>query len=142
VRSASVRLRFVTLIIAALCASAVSSAVNAQTPAPAPTPIVLPTMPPNQTVNPYVKMGIDLVTGLLRQEISNSKNTANGQVTYFRRFDMEVRTGANSYREVRLHQGTRIEPLGGNITAGQRVAVNGQGQPDGSLAADDIVIQQ
>jgi hypothetical protein len=137
-----VRLRFVALIIAALCAGAFSSAVNAQTPAPTPTPIVLPTMPPDQAVNPYVKMGIDLVTGLLRNEIANSKNSTHGQVTYFRRFEMEVRTGTNSYREVHLHQGTRIEPLGGNITAGQRVTVNGQGQPDGSLAADDIVILQ
>ena len=136
------RLRFVALLIAALCAGRFSSAVNAQTPAPTPTPIVLPTMPPSQAVNPYVKMGIDLITGVLREQIANSKNTANGQVTYFHRFEMEVRTGTNAYRVVHLHQGTRIEPLGGNITAGQRVSVNGQGQPDGSLAADDIVIQQ
>jgi hypothetical protein len=137
-----VRQRFVALIIAALCAGAFSSAVNAQTPAPTPTPIVLPTTPPDQTVNPYVKMGIDLLTGALREQIANSKNSTSGQVTYFRRFEMEVRTGTNSYRAVHLHQGTRIEPMGASITAGQRVTVNGQGQPDGSLAADAIVIQQ
>jgi len=137
------RERFVALIVAALSITTGAAAV-AQTPPPlpTPTPIVLPTLPPSQQVNPYVKMGIDLLTGVIRQQLINSQNTANGQVSYFRRFEMQVQTGPNAYRAVHLHQGTVINPRGESIQSGQRVSVGGIAQPDGSLNADVITIQQ
>jgi len=136
-----VRQRFVVLIVAALCASAFRAA-GAQTPGPTPTPIVLPTLPPNQPLNPYVKMGIDLITNAIHQQSANSKNSASGPVTYFRRFEMQVQTGPNAYRDVRLHQGTVINPRGASIVPGRRVNVQGLGQSDGSLAADNITVLQ
>jgi hypothetical protein len=135
--------RFVALAIAALCLGyAATERADSQTPAPTFSPVVLPTLGPSEPANPYVKMGIDFVTGLVRQQIENAKNSALGQVTFFRRFEMQVRTGANSYRDVHLHQGTVIDPRGATIVAGQRVRVAGLGQPDGSLDANIITVQQ
>jgi hypothetical protein len=135
--------RFVALAVAALYVFAARpAAADPQTPAPTPTPVVLPTLAPSQPLNPYVKMGIDLVNGLMRQQLAISANMATGRVSYFRRFEMQVQTAPNSYRDVHLHQGTIINPRGASITAGQRVSVNGLAQPDGSLDANVITIQQ
>jgi hypothetical protein len=137
--------RFVALLAAALCllTGYVTPVAEAQTPpAPPATPVVLPTLPPNQPLNPYVKIGIDLLTNMLRQEAANARNNASGQVSYFKRFEMQVQTGSNSYRDVHLHQGTVINPRGATLAPGQRVAVGGVGQPDGSIDANVITIQQ
>lgn len=87
-------------------------------------------------------MGIDLITNAIHQQSANSRNSASGQVTYFRRFEMQVQTGPNAYRDVHLHQGTVINPRGAWIAPGRRVNVQGLGQSDGSLAADNITVLQ
>jgi hypothetical protein len=136
-------LRFVALATAALSlAVALPAASDSQTPAPTPTPVVLPTLTPSQPIDPYVKMGIDLVTGLVRRQLATSANMATGHVSYFRRFEMQVQTGPNAYRAVHLHQGTIINPRGASIAPGARVSVTGLTQPDGSLDANVITIQQ
>jgi hypothetical protein len=136
--------RFVTLAAVALCIGGASVATTAdpQTPAPTPTPIDLPTLPPSTQINPYVKLGIDIVTGIVKQRLAINPNASSGQVTYFKRFEMQVRTGANSYRSVHLHQGTVINPRGASIQTGQRVEIAGLAQNDGSLNADTITISQ
>ena len=109
-------------------------------PQPAPTPIVLPTLPPNTQLDPYAKAAIDLVTGVARQALQNNGNRAEGEVTYFKRFEMQVRTSPNGYRSVHLHRGTRIDPRGATLQPGDRVSVGGYGRSDGSLDADAIAI--
>ena len=134
--------RFVAVVAAVLSFScAVPAAVSADQPEAQPTPVVLPTLPPNVQVNPYVQAGLNLVTGILqRQQLRNDGNRADGQVTYFRRFDLQVRTGANAFRNVHLHPGTEIDPRGESIRPGDHVAVGGTVQSDGSLDADVITI--
>jgi len=135
--------RFVALAAAALClATAGVAPADPPPPSPTPTPVNLPTLPPASAVNPYAKAAIDLITGLVRGQIVENRNSASGQVTYFRRFEMQVRTGANRYRDVHLHQGTTIDPMGQTVRIGQQVSVAGSARPDGSLNADSIVIQQ
>jgi hypothetical protein len=113
-------------------------------PAPAPTPIVVPTLPP--TPDPTVRAIIDaasgVVRGILDRDAQRAANNAHGVVTYYKRFDMQLRIGTNAYRTVRLHQGTEIDPRGATIEQGNRVDVHGVGQPDGSLAADVITIDR
>jgi hypothetical protein len=87
-------------------------------------------------------MGIDLVTGIIKTQTLNARNAASGNVSYFKRFDMQVETSPNAYRAVHLHQGTVINPRGASIERGQRVAVSGIAQPDGSLDANVVTILQ
>jgi hypothetical protein len=137
--------RFVAVAATVLCLRvATVAAADPQTPVPAPTPtpVNLPTLPPSTSVNPYVKAAIDLVTGVVRSQLASNANSANGQVTYFKRFEMQVRTGENRYRAIHLHQGTTINPLGQSLQSGQHVNVAGVNQPDGSLNADSITILQ
>jgi hypothetical protein len=135
--------RFVTLAAVALCIGTANVATaDPQAPAPTPTPVNLPTLPPNAQVNPYVKMGIDIITGIVKTQLANNANAAVGQVSYFKRFEMQVATGNNAYRSVHLHQGTVINPRGASIEPGQRVDVGGIAQSDGSLDANVITIQQ
>jgi hypothetical protein len=133
--------RFVALVAAALCVGTASVAsADPPAPNPTPTPVNLPTLPPSVTINPYAKAAIDIITGIVRTQLTNNGNSANGQVTYFKRFEMQVRTGSNQYRSVHLHQGTSINPTGQSIRVGQQVSVGGVGQPDGSLDANSINI--
>jgi hypothetical protein len=71
-----------------------------------------------------------------------SANGSSGTVTYFRRFDLQVRTAPNQYRTIRLHQGTVINPRGASLAPGQAVDVAGQAEPDGSLDAATVTIRQ
>jgi hypothetical protein len=134
------RSRFVALFAAALCCAAAVAGPASADPQPVPTPVALPTMPAASAVSPYVKAALDLATGLLRQRLASDPNRAEGDVTYFKRFDLQVRMGGNAYRDVRLHPGTRIDPRGATIRAGDRVSVAGTGRPDGTLEADAITI--
>jgi len=137
------RTPFVALAAAALCLSAAApGAADPPAPSPTPTPVNLPTLPPQAQVNPYVKSAIDLITGVVRRELANQANAANGEVTYFKRFEMQLRTGNNQYRTVHLHQGTVINPTGTTIRPGMQASVGGVGQPDGSLNANVITIAQ
>ncbi len=138
--------RFVALGALALSVAA-GSAATADQPA-SPPPAVVPTPPPIPTVPPSVKLDpsgryvIDVLGSIVRQQVLNVTNATSGRVTYFRRFDMQVQSGPNTYREVRLHQGTVINPRGGSITEGQHVEVSGYPQSDGSLQANVITIDQ
>jgi hypothetical protein len=129
--------RFVAVVAAALCIG--SSAFHgapalADDPTPPPAPVA--------GLDPYVRTAIDLLTGIVTRQIQNNRNGANGEVSYFRRFEMQVQTGTNSYRAVHLHQGTVIDPRGKSLEPGQRVSVGGIAQSDGSLDADVITILQ
>jgi hypothetical protein len=135
-------LRFGAVAIAALSLATVVAHSAQADPQPVPTPVVLPTVPPAATLNPYAKAALDIARDLVRERLSNEANRAEGEVTYFKRFDLQVRTGRNSYRDVHLHPGTRIDPRGATIQPGDHVAVGGSGEPDGSLEADAITILQ
>ncbi len=137
-------MRFVAVAAAVLsfASASVASADPTPAPSPTPTPVNLPTLPPNSAINPYAKAAIDIITGVVRQQLVNNANTANGQVSYFKRFEMQVRTGPNQYRSVHLHQGTFINPTGATIREGEQVSVGGVAQADGSLNANSITIEQ
>jgi hypothetical protein len=121
-----------------LCSAAGAADPGQPAPSPSPTPIVLPTMPPSAPQNPYVKMGIDAVNSLLHGAHERNANNAQGQVTYFKRFEMQIRTGPSAYRSIHLHQGTVINPRGASLGTGQTVRVSGVAQSDGSLNANEI----
>ncbi len=135
--------RFVAVSAAALVlATAVQAGAQqaTPTPVPSPTPVNLPPIPATTHVDPYTRAAIDLLTGVVNRAIANVGNSTSGNVTYFKRFDLQVRTGASSYREVHLHQGTIIDPRGTTLTVGQRVDVSGTSRSDGSLEANVITV--
>jgi hypothetical protein len=136
--------RFVALGAAVLCIGigAGGSASAGPAPAPTPTPVSLPSLPPPSGVDPYTKAAIDILTGVVKQQITNYQNSASGQVSYFKRFEMQLNTGRDQYRSIHLHQGTEIDPIGQSIQVGQRVDVNGVTNSDGSINANKIVIHQ
>lgn len=96
----------------------------------------IPSVPPDVQNNPIVQSVLQAVGGLLQ---TTNGNTAHGRVTYFRRFDLQVETAPNVYRQIHLHQGTIINPRGTTLTPGMVVDVSGYAQPDRSLNADAIV---
>ena len=136
--------RFVAILTLALSfalALASGATVSAQPyPGPQPTPVDLPTIPPNTKIDPWTRAAIDYAMYQLRMGLWRNANSATGTVTYFRRYDMQVQTGRDSYRTIRLHQGTVINPRGATIQPGQRVEVGGAAQYDGTLNADWITI--
>lgn len=99
-------------------------------------PATLPSIPPQLQNNPIVQSVINAVSNALLQ--TTNGNTAHGKVTFFHRYDMQVETAPNVYRDVHLHPGTVINPRGANITPGMTVDVNGSVQSDHSLNADSI----
>jgi hypothetical protein len=128
----------------ALPAAAQSTPVPPNAPIAVPTPISVPTLPP--TPNPTIRGLIDAASGVVRgiidRETQRAANNAHGVVTFYKRFEMQVRIGASAYRTVHLHQGTEIDPRGATIVPGNVVDVRGVGRPDGSLAADGITIDR
>jgi len=131
--------RFVAVL--ALALSFGLAAASAQTyPAPAPTPVSLPTVPPDVRVDPVTRAAIDLGLQIIRAQQWKFANQAVGDVTYFKRYEMQVKTGRDVYRDVHLHQGTVINPRGASLQTGQRVEVGGDAQSDGSLNANVITI--
>jgi len=136
------RLPLVTsMLVLGLAATSFAAAQTAPAPLPAPTPIPVPTLPPG-TSSPVLQTIIDVGTQILQRNAVNARNNVRGQVSYFRRFDMQVQCGRNCYRSVRLHPGTVINPRGGTPGVGTWVDVNGRTDPDGTLEADTITIQQ
>jgi uncharacterized protein (DUF1684 family) len=95
----------------------------------------IPSVPPDVQNNPVVQSILQAVGGLLQ---TTNGNTAHGKVTYFRRFDLQIETAPNVYRQVHLHQGTIINPRGATLTPGMTVDVSGTAQSDHSLNADAI----
>jgi hypothetical protein len=134
--------RFVAIAVLALCLRCVAAGVPvaAQTAAPTATPVNLPTLPPDSKIAPYVQMGIDLIKGVVNQQLQANANQTSGRVQSFRPFELSVQTGRNAYRQVHLHRGTVINPTGESLSPGQHVSVVGVAQPDGSLNADTITI--
>ncbi len=145
-RLASMNTRFVALGAAVLCIAvgigADGSASAGAQPAPTPTPVNLPSLPPAKAVDPYTRAALDILTGVVRQQITNYQNSASGQVSYFKRFEMQINNGRDQYRSIHLHQGTEIDPIGQSIQVGQRVDVSGVTNSDGSINANKIVIHQ
>ena len=97
-----------------------------------------PTPPPAVT---------NAVTNIVQTVIQNAvapyavdPNHVRGRVTYFHRFDLQLRLPLNAYKDIHLHQGTIINPRGATITTNQLLDVKGQAQPDGSINADEITI--
>jgi len=132
----------VLITSALLLACAATTFAGAQTPPPTPVPIVVPSLPPDSPNADLIRAAIGMARQLLEQQRERNANNASGTVTYFRRFDMQVRTGTNTYRAIHLHPGTVINPRGATPDVGARVSVNGAGRPDGSLEANTITIQQ
>jgi hypothetical protein len=112
------------------------------TPAPTPAPIAVPTLPPNTPNAGIIQTIIGVGAQILQRQAVNNRNNARGTVSYFKRFDMQVQCGTNCYRSVRLHQGTVINPRGATPGVGRYVDVNGHTDPDGTLEADNITVQQ
>lgn len=125
----------VALLAAVLCLASVPAAFADPSPAPPASVPGLPNIPPQVLNNPVVQSVMNAVGGLLQ---TTNGNTAHGQVTYFNRFDLQLRTAPNVYRSIRLHQGTIINPRGTTLRDGMTVDVVGQAQHDGSLNADQI----
>jgi len=109
---------------------------SAQTATPAPAPVAVPTMPPG--INPVLQTVINALATRVKADFGWEPNRARGVVTYFRRYDMQIRFANGTYRDVHLHQGTVINPRGASIQAGSRVDVQGQMNGDGSLNANVI----
>jgi hypothetical protein len=130
-------MRFVAVLALALSFGA--AAASAQ-PYPAPTPVNLPTVPPDVHVDPVTRAAIDLGIQIIRAQQWKYANQGIGDVTYFKRYELQVKTGRDTYRDVHLHQGTVINPRGASLQAGQRVEVGGDAQSDGSLNANVITI--
>jgi hypothetical protein len=97
----------------------------------------VPAVPPDVQNNPIVQSILQSVGGLLQ---TTNGNTAHGKVTYFRRFDLQIETAPNIYRQIHLHQGTIINPRGTTLTPGMVVDITGSAQSDHSLNADAIVV--
>lgn len=126
-----------------LALGATSFAGAQSTPAPAaPTPIPVPTLPPNTPNSAVLQTIINVGTQVLQRQMINARNNSRGTVSYFKRFDMQVQCGTNCYRNVKLHQGTVINPRGATPGVGTYVDVNGHTDPDGTLEADTITILQ
>jgi hypothetical protein len=119
-----------------LCVLAVTVLFTSVAPALAQT--TQPTIPPaatNVIEGILTKLGGDAAApyGL-------DPNHSRGTVTYFKRFDLQIRMPLNTYRDVHLHQGTVINPRGASLEDGQVLDVVGRANPDGSLNADTITI--
>jgi len=118
-----------------LCAAAAVILLSA---APALAQTAPPSVPPsitNAVEGILTKLGNDAAApyGL-------DPNHSRGTVTYFKRFDLQLRMPLNTYRDVHLHQGTVIDPRGATIEPGQVLDVVGHANGDGSLNADTITI--
>ena len=97
----------------------------------------LPSIPPDLQNSPILQSVLNAVGGLLQ---TTNGNAAHGRVAYFRRFDLQLETAPNVFRDIHLHPGTVINPRGASIAAGQTVDVSGIVQPDRSLNADTVTI--
>lgn len=99
-------------------------------------PVTIPSIPPQVQNNPIVQSVLNALGNVLLQ--TTNGNTAHGKVRYFRRFDLQLETAPNVYRDVHLHQGTVINPRGTTLAPGMIVDVSGSAQSDHSLNADTI----
>jgi hypothetical protein len=136
------RRSFIATSALVLALGATSLAGAQSTPVPVPTPIAVPTLPPNTPNSAIIQTIMGIGAQILQRQAINTRNNARGTVTYFKRFDMQVQCGSNCYRQIKLHQGTIISPRGTTPGVGSNVDINGRTDPDGTLEADNITIQQ
>lgn len=131
-----------SIAVAVLGTSSLGSAQSV--PQPSPTPIVVPTLPPapNAATSQIINAAAGIINGILTRDRINNANNAHGTVSYFKRFDMQLQTGPNSFRTIHLHQGTVINPRGATPNAGTTVEINGNGLPDGSIDANTITVDR
>jgi hypothetical protein len=134
------------LALTVLLAAGGSAAYADPTPAPSPAPAAPMGLPANLPIpasvlnNPIVQSVLQSVTGSATRELGLDPNWSQGRVTFFKRFEMQIETAPNKYREVHLHQGTVINPRGTTIVTGMYVRASGAHQQDGSLDASDITV--
>ncbi|GAC1432315.1 MAG: hypothetical protein NVSMB5_26210 [Candidatus Velthaea sp.] len=138
------RLAATSLLVVSLGTAAFAQSAPTPAPQPSPTPIVVPTFAPtsNSATDQLIRAATGIVLDTLRNQRERAANTTRGTVTYFKRFDMQVQLGTNSYRTVHLHQGTVINPRGATPGVGTTVDISGQNQSDGSLDANTITVVQ
>ena len=133
--------RFVAAITAVLLALGASSyALAQQQPPPAATPTPAPTAIPNVPAD-LGQQAVNALGNIVRGVFGWSDTESIGTVTYYHRFDMQVKMQLDRYREIHLHQGTVINPRGWTIKPGDVVDVKGRPNADGSLNADMIVVK-
>jgi hypothetical protein len=130
------------LISATVLALGATTFAGAQSAPATPAPIVLPTLPPDTPNGDLIRAAVGIAQQILQNQRIRNANNAAGTVTYFRRYEMQIQNGTNSYRTIHLHPGTVINPRGATPGVGTSVSVSGLGQSDGSLAADTITLQQ
>jgi len=134
--------RVVALAAAVLFALGTGTSHAQSTPVPTPTPTPQPriNVPNLPSTTQIINDVIQTVTGQATGAFGYNPNEATGTVTYFKRFDMQVGLQLGKYRQVKLHQGTVINPRGASIQQGQTVDVWGHADQDGTLEADTITI--
>lgn len=98
----------------------------------------MPTIPPG--LGGVVQTILQKMAGDATAPYAVDPNHVRGTVTFYRRFDLQVRLPLDQYKQVHLHQGTIINPRGESIGNGQTVDVRGRANSDGSLEADEITI--
>jgi opacity protein-like surface antigen len=119
-----------------LCAAAATVLFASAAPAVAQT--TQPSVPP--AVTNVIEGIVTKLGGDAAAPYGLDPNHSRGRVTYFKRFDLQIRMPLNTYRDIHLHQGTVINPRGASIENGQVLDVVGRANPDGSLNADTITI--
>ena len=92
------------------------------------------------TLPPAVTTILQSLAGQAAAPYALDPNHVRGVVTYFKRFDLQVRLPLDRYKAIRLHQGTVINPRGTSLTEGDVVDVQGKAAADGSLDADTITL--
>lgn len=130
--------RVVVTLLAVLLCAAPALAQTTPVPVPSSMPNALPTIPPN--AGSVVEGIIQNLAGDATAGFGVDPNHARGIVTYFRRFDLQLRLPLNQYKNVHLHQGTIINPRGATIGEGNTIDVRGHANSDGSIEADAITI--
>jgi hypothetical protein len=128
--------RFVALIALALCASSGAALADPPSSDAAPAQSI------TTEISNAVLQAVGSAGDLINRELLRVQNSAHGEVTYFKRFDLQIRTGPNAYRNVRLHQGTIIDPRGTSLAVGQTVTIGGVPQSDGTLDANQITVDR
>jgi hypothetical protein len=134
--------RVVALALAVLFTAGAPALAQTATPSPtaSPMPNALPTIPPN--AGSVIEGIVQRLAGDATAGLGVDPNHVKGTVTYFRRFDLQLRMPLNVYKVVHLHQGTIINPRGATIESGQTLDVVGHANSDGSVNADAITIVQ
>jgi len=117
-------------------------AIAQSTPSPSPSPTASPSgwpaIPAN--IGNIVQGIVQRLAGDATAGYGVDPNHVRGVVTFFQRFNLQVRMPLNQYRNIHLHQGTIINPRGTTLQSGEVVDVQGHPNPDGSLEADVITL--